>query len=102
MSLADQIIEHGPYYGGDLHPFPHGVDQTEINALRDELITARAMRKVLAGPYMTYASAARDGDSAMLGVSHDECPSTWYAEVEDFAELGELVRRAAEHAEVCG
>jgi len=39
--------------------------------------------------------------SLHIGVMHDGCPDHWYAEVEDFTTLAELVQRADEHTEVC-
>ena len=36
-----------------------------------------------------------------LGIHHVDCPSHWYAEVEDLSPLSELVQRAEEHTEVC-
>ena len=40
MTLADRIIQHGPYAGGDPSPFT-GFDYTDLNQLRDELIAGR-------------------------------------------------------------
>lgn len=44
MTLADQIINGGPYRAGDLNPLAGGVDYADLNALRDELIEARQQR----------------------------------------------------------
>lgn len=47
MSLADLIIENGPFVAGDAMPFRTGVNghpvitAAEINELRDELIVGR-------------------------------------------------------------
>lgn len=42
---------------------------------------------------------ARGGET--LGITHDECPARWWAQVDDFTSLAELVQRADEHTEVC-
>jgi hypothetical protein len=44
VSLADQIIDHGPYAAGDLSPVAYGVDYAALNELRAELIAARSGR----------------------------------------------------------
>ena len=105
MSLADQIIEHGPYRGGDrMTAVMAGVvDLTQINELRDELVAGRALKELLAGGrFNVYASLLRARGGAFLGLEHDGCPSRWYAELDDFTALAQLVQRAGEHAEVCG
>jgi hypothetical protein len=40
VTLADRIIQHGPYFGGDPSPFT-GFDYADLNQLRDELIAGR-------------------------------------------------------------
>jgi hypothetical protein len=42
VTLADQIINQGPYAGGERNPIGFGADRTELNELRDELIAARS------------------------------------------------------------
>jgi hypothetical protein len=44
VSLADQIIDHGPYAAGDLSPVAYGVDYAALNELRAELIAGRQAR----------------------------------------------------------
>jgi hypothetical protein len=44
VSLADQIIDHGPYAAGDLSPVAYGVDYAALDELRDELIAGRQAR----------------------------------------------------------
>jgi diadenosine tetraphosphate (Ap4A) HIT family hydrolase len=39
--------------------------------------------------------------SETLGITHDDCPGQWTAEMDDFSAFAELVQRASEHAEVC-
>jgi hypothetical protein len=42
VTLADQIIDHGPYRDGDSLPIEvQTADSADINALRDELIAGR-------------------------------------------------------------
>jgi hypothetical protein len=41
VSLAGQIIEHGPYKPGERNPVAYGVDCDALNQLRDELIAGR-------------------------------------------------------------
>lgn len=130
MKLSDLIIESGPAVAGGKMPFPAAdngypiITAAQINELREELIAARkagelrvakiAATKALRdlhvareqapdlSRFRTYViSFARSGDPA-IGITHDECPSRWTAEVDDFTALAELVQRAGEHAEVCG
>lgn len=57
MSLADQIIEHGPFVAGEVQPdwmrWPKAVD---YNALRDELIELRRLRAAPEGPAVVQGS----------------------------------------------
>lgn len=100
MSLADQIINQGPYRDGDSLPIEVQVaDSAEVNELRDELMAARALKELLAsGRFLVYAAASGD---AQIGLTHDGCPGRWWVDLGDFTALAELVQRAAEHAEVC-
>lgn len=96
MSLADQIIEHGPYHDADSLPIQvQTADNADINQLRDELIAARALKELLGQFHLEIDFW---NDDALLRcrtcgangfVSGDESP------------LAELVRWATEHAEVC-
>lgn len=88
MSLADQIIGHGPY---EPHQALASWDTAALNELRDELITARALKELLtAGRWQIEAYGNE------LALTCGRCGWTaWPTEPVD------LVRRAAEHTEVC-
>lgn len=97
MTLADQIIEHGPYE--PRHALVSW-DTAALNELRDELIAARALTELLAsGRYAVEPVVVRTG-RATLWLTCNRC--RWFDGIDATAALGELVRRAAEHAEVCG
>lgn len=106
MSLADQIIEHGPVVPGEVYGaaiVASMCDSEMFNELRDELIAARALKQQLApGRFEVDALGDYLGD-AKLWVSCRRCP--WDAEIPDSAsgptDLAELVQRATEHAEAC-
>jgi len=97
MSLADQIIEHGPYPPDEFRIL--NVTTAELNELRDELIAARALKELLAARRFT-VDAVYSGDLYVtLECNQPDCP--WIAEPDTPADLAELVQRATEHAEVC-
>jgi hypothetical protein len=98
-SLADQIIEHGPWQPGEVQRgFRHLplTDETQLNALRDELIEGRRLRKAaveaLDRVVRDLRANYRTGDKSIEYING----------FEDAAEtLAELVRRADEHTEEC-
>lgn len=101
MSLADQIIEHGPYdatihprYGAETYLFTGA----SLNGLRDELIAGRALKELL-GRYSTEA-VSLSGAPTDLSLHCDRC-NRWTAHIDRPQTLDELAQRAAEHAEVC-
>lgn len=100
MSLADQIIEHGPYMGGtDAQIQILGVNITanDINELRDELITARAHKELL-GQFDLEVD--RWTDPIEVDLTHgNRCD--WIIWFTGEFTLAELVQRATQHAEVC-
>lgn len=106
MSLADQIIEHGPYEAYALVPneVMRWIESGQLNELRDELIAARALKEMLAsGRFELSVSAYCDGDGAYVNLHHGNCDIAEY-EAEGGGptlDLAELVQRAGEHAEVC-
>lgn len=51
--------------------------------------------------FSVYAAPLARGSTTTIGIAHGGCPSGWWVEVDDFSALGELNRRASEHAEVC-
>jgi len=51
--------------------------------------------------FRIYALPFAHRGAEALGITHDECPTRWHAEVDDFSALAELVQRADEHTEVC-
>lgn len=98
MSLADQIIEHGPYEPG--HAVPAEVESlssTELNELRDELIELRQRRQ--ADEALERYDIAPGHASAYGRMTCLACYEPW--EIRDPLTLAELVRRAAEHGEEC-
>ena len=102
MSLADQIIEHGPYTPGEVQRgFKHLplTDETALNELRDELIAARALKELLAsGRFEVWAAA--DSDPWMALGCNNGCG--WVVDLGSSPiGLAELVQRAGEHAEGC-
>lgn len=99
VKLSDLIIEHGPYEPGEVQRgFKHLplTDEAALNELREELIAARCDRT----RFRVYA-VPRSRGSETLGITHDDCPGQWHAEVDDFTGLDELCQRAREHVEVC-
>jgi len=106
VSLADQIIEHGPFVAGEVQPgwmrLPKAVD---YNALRDELIEGRRLRAAAEARsrFQISVNAFRDGEGAYVALRHGICD---IAEYEDEGggptiDLAELDRRADEHTEGC-
>jgi hypothetical protein len=90
-SLADQIIEHGPYQPGDRSPFASGVDFYELRALRRELIRGRRLR-----------AAAEAFFGHVPGTESDFWDDTDFANFEALETVvAGLVRRADEHTEGC-
>lgn len=105
MTLADQIIEHGPYVWDERQQEPRPDisgqlnDADGLNELRDELIAARALTELLAsGRYAVEPVVVRTG-RATLWLTCNRC--RWFDGIDTSTGLAELVRRAAEHAEVC-
>lgn len=97
MSLADQIIEHGPY-DGTVHPRygaqTYSFTGTDLNELRDELVAARALKELLADGRWQIEAYGNE-----LALTCGRCG--WTAWPTEPADLAELVRRAGEHTEVC-
>ena len=97
MSLAEQIIEHGPYPDGEINQLTLNGD--EANALREELLELRRLR--------AQAEALKHIDVSGLGrddrdvEAHCNRCGVWYATLDAYSALDELVQRAGEHAEVC-
>lgn len=99
MTLADQIIEHGPWTRNDVIPGHLRIMMsTDLNALRDELIELRRLRA---------AAEARERYEVSLNLWMDQGPSldcrTCGAEwpLSDDDTLTDLVQRADEHTEGC-
>lgn len=101
MSLADRIIEDGPFIAGDVMPAWAGeFHRTQaLNELRDELIAARALKELLTSGRFTIDAVWSSDLYITIECNRPDCP--WIAEPDTPADLGDLVRRAGEHAEVC-
>jgi hypothetical protein len=98
MTLADLIIEHGPFTPGDvvLASFANQLLHVGgLNALRDELIAARKARENR--DRLTVLAVPGDDDDDQLLISCSRCP--WIVVLEGTATLAELNRRADEHTE---
>lgn len=103
MSLADQIIEHGPVVPGEVYGaaiLASMCDSEMFNELRDELIAARKLREVL--------TALLDTDGCEDFDHHGQCQTHFAGTVDGQCAqarakelLAELVQRATEHTEVC-
>ena len=52
------------------------------------------------GRFRIYALPFAQCGGEAIGITHDDCLTRWYAEVDDFSSLAELTQRADEHAEV--
>jgi hypothetical protein len=118
VTLADQIIEHGPYYAAQLNPIT-APTADELNALRDELIELRKLRAsvwvALDIEEATIVAVAATAELAKVEAEADNgAPLTWRERRDgrftsgdlDYPEYRvqpfELVRRADEHTEECG
>jgi hypothetical protein len=103
VKLSDQIIEHGPYVAGEVQRgFKHLplTDETALNELREELMAARAANEERSRfSVEAVGTAGDDGDEIWLCC--DRC-GLWQVQLGATLGLGELNRRAGEHAEVCG
>jgi hypothetical protein len=100
VSLADLIIEHGPYRDGDSLPIAVQVaDAEEANALRDELIE---LRRLQAAGATWERFAVESGSHHPSGVGlWLICPHGRLTEIEGSPTLAELNRRAEEHTKGC-
>lgn len=105
MSLADQIIEHGPWKPGtiglELLADTSGalIIPEAVNELRDELIAARALKELL-GRFQVEALGAHGYDARI----YTHCGTCGWEHEGDWEQpfgLAELVQRAREHGEVC-
>lgn len=102
MSLADLIIEHGPYLAGDLLPeWKRLTAAADHNALRDELIELRRLRAAaetrLNGPMVARLRTC----AADTSPNWDGRITIYPPEARELVNLIDLVRRADEHAEEC-
>lgn len=100
MSLADQIIEHGPVESHD--EVPHwfeALTAAGINALRDELLELRRLRAAAEARSRFVADINFWDDEAVLrcGV----CGHRIAIGIDPDQPLAELVRRTDEHTEEC-
>jgi hypothetical protein len=95
VSLAEQIIEHGPYPDGEINRLLLNGD--EANELRDELLELRRLRAA--------AEARERFDIDLFGADAegwlhcDRCSEQ--IQLGDTTGLAELDQRAEAHAEVC-
>lgn len=100
MTLADQIIDSGPYRGGDSLPIEvQTAGEDQLNQLRDDLLELRRLRAAVARLSRYEVDLNRWTDPVELSLSHD-CPR-WYASLADSVTLAELVRRADQHTQDC-
>jgi hypothetical protein len=97
VSIADRVIDAGPYAAGQTLPVELVRDvfkTAELNELRAELVAGRALKELL-------------GRYEITGVGYDFhevelwCRCGWNVEVNANTGLAELVQRADEHTEVC-
>lgn len=99
MTLADQIIEHGPYRGGDQLPIEvQTADSAEINAFRAELIELMKLRAAAEARSRLIVDLDFWNDTALLVCM--TCRARMPLGPDE--PLAELVRRADEHTEECG
>jgi hypothetical protein len=98
VSLAEQIIDGGPYVAGDVMPgWMHQPTAVGWNELREELLELRRLR--------ARAEARERFDIDLFGAGvagwlHcDRC--SWQIQLGNTTGLAELNRRADEHTEVC-
>jgi hypothetical protein len=102
MTLADQIIEHGPYaqdyligpgFAGPLR----WLRAAELNELRDELIAARTARE---RQQRFQVEAGAIGEDGQLWLTCDRCGHLVVVSDEPLT-LAELNQHADEHTEEC-
>lgn len=96
MSLAEQIIEHGPYPDGEINQLTLNGD--EANALREELIDLRRLQAQAEALKRFEVQGWGDRDGGHLQLSHECGNDTW---IDEPHTLAELVQRAGEHTEGC-
>lgn len=99
MSLADQIIDGGPYRGGDSLPIEVQVaNDDELNALRDELLELRRLRAAAEARERIEIDPYYDGEPWM-SLECKQCDQG-FDDLQTVT-LTDLVRRADEHGETC-
>lgn len=106
MSLADQIIDGGPYAEGDTiraWMLPPNLTAAALNALRDELLELRRLRALLE---QFEVGGNLDDQDCDISLTCHKCSWHIWIEVSPFDDgptvtLAELVRRAGEHTEDC-
>jgi hypothetical protein len=76
VTLADQIINQGPYAGGERNPIGFGVDRAELNELRDELMAARAR----------LSASQSDGNGPAVGRDTPDSPGAIHDTVTTYEE----------------
>jgi hypothetical protein len=98
VSLADQIINHGPYVAYQVVPnaVMRWIESDQLNALRDELLELRQLRTLLV--------ELTDTDPCEHFDHHGQCQTHFTGTIDGRcaqAVAQELVRRATQHAEGC-
>lgn len=108
-SLADQIIEHGPFESGSLMLASFASELLQagpLNQLRDELIEGRKLRAAAeAREQYDVFGFGEPGEFGYGAVALKCLRCPWQHETDttvDTLTLAELVRRADEHSEECG
>lgn len=99
MSLADQIIEHGPVESHDEVPrWFEALTAKGINALRDELLEGRRLRAAAEARERYEVDPYYDGEP-WISLECKRCDQSF----DDLqtASLAELLRRADQHGEEC-
>ena len=105
VNLAEQIIDGGPYRGGDSLPIEvQTAGDDALNQLRDELLELRQLRAAAAARERFVIDTIRgddenDPDSVVL--FHDNRSCRWDAYPDAPANLAKLVRRADQHTKDC-
>lgn len=105
MTLAEQIIDSGPYIPGDASPFDRWppLRSSDFNQLRDELLELRQL-KAAAGQRERFKVDALRGDEDepdTVALFHDRPACLWEAYPDAHVTLAELVRRADQHTQDC-
>jgi hypothetical protein len=98
VTLAEQIIDHGPYRGGDQLPIEvQTAGDDDLNALRDDLLELRALR-IPAATVKTFRIDLNFwDDTAALRCPH--CDTR--LPLADGDNPFDLLLRIGEHQEVC-